>query len=127
MNRGPGYNNDLYYHSKWKKIVNVMSHSNLSVSRIAPAGSRTKRKHRIDSDMDVIFAVARNPSHEEFYPNLIYTLESNFPHDKVYPGRDYNVVHFDFSSGGKFDLVLLTEKSFDGEYESIKNYKRENL
>jgi len=65
---------DSYYQARWRRIVNVMKTSNLGLSRIAPAGSRAKRRHRPDSDYDVIFAVAGNPSREEFYPDQIGVL-----------------------------------------------------
>ena len=67
---------DSYYKARWKRIINVMKTSNLGLSRIAPAGSRSKRQHRPDSDYDVIFAVSGNPSREEFYPDLIEVLHS---------------------------------------------------
>ena len=116
-----------FYHSKWKSIVNVMKSSNLKISKIAQAGSRAKKKHRPDSDMDVIFAVAGNPSKNSFYPNLMTVLKNNFPNEKIYSGSNYNVVHLDFRQGGKFDLVLLTEADFDNEYKNILDYKRKNL
>ena len=121
------YPDENFYHSKWKSIVNVMKSSNLNISKIAQAGSRAKKKHRPDSDMDVIFAVAGNPSQKNFYPNLKTVLKSNFPLEKVFPGSNYNVVHLDFRQGGKFDLVLLTEAEFDTEYKSILDYKKKNL
>jgi len=118
---------DDYYHSKWKKIVNVMKNSNLKISRIAPAGSRAKRQHRPESDMDVIFSVSGNPSRNIFYPDLIKILRSNFPLERVYPGSNYNVVHLNFKDSGKFELILLTESEFDKEHKSILDYKRKYL
>lgn len=121
------YPDENLYHSKWKSIVNVMKSSNLKISKIAQAGSRAKKKHRPDSDMDVIFAVAGNPSQKNFYPDLMAVLKSNFPYEKVFPGSNYNVIHLDFKQGGKFDLVLLVETEFDKEYKSILDYKKKNL
>ena len=121
------YPDENFYHSKWKSIVNAMKSSNLKISKIAQAGSRAKKKHRPDSDMDVIFAVAGNPTKKDFYPRLISVLKNNFPYEKVFPGSYYNVIHLDFKQGGKFDLVLLTEAEFDKEYESILDYKKKNL
>ncbi len=118
---------DSYYHARWKRIVNVMKSAKLGLSRVAPAGSRARRQHRPDSDFDVIFAIAGNPSREEFYPHLIEILRGNFRNDHVYPGSDYHVVHIDFTSGGRFELVLLTESNFDREHESIKDFRRGNL
>ena len=121
------YPDENFYHSKWKSIVNVMKSSNLKISKIAQAGSRAKKKHRPDSDMDVIFSVAGNPSQKIFYPNLMTVLKSNFSDEKVFPGSNYNVVHVDFKQGGKYDLVLLTETEFDKEYKSILDFKKNNL
>ncbi len=53
--------NDSYYHARWKRIVNVIKSAKLGLSRIAPAGSRSKRQHRPDSDYDVIFALSGIP------------------------------------------------------------------
>ncbi len=116
-----------HYHSKWISITNVMKNSNLKVSRIAPHGSRARRTHRPDSDMDVIFAVSGNPNRREFYPKLINVLKSNFPLEKIYPGSHYNVVHLNFRAGGKFELVLLSESKFDKEYKDVLNYRRSHL
>ena len=127
MSWGPQFQNDQYYHSKWLLIVNVMKNSNLRISRIAPAGSRATHRHRLDSDMDVIFATAGNPSRELFYPQLIPILRRNFPSDKIYPGGQYHVVHLDFNTGGKFDLVLLSEYDFDREHQDILQYRRDHL
>ncbi len=120
-------NNDEYYESKWKSIVNVLKHSNLKVSRIAQAGSRARRQQRPDSDMDVIFAVADDPSRKAFYPKLMKVLKGNFPYDRIFPGGSYHVVHLTFHNGGKFELVLLTEQNFDSEYYDILEYKRKFL
>ena len=119
--------NDEYYHARWKRIVNVMQNNSINLSRIAPAGSRAKKQHRIDSDFDVIFTVSKNPSRQNFYPKLIQVLKANFKNDNVYPGKNYNVVHLDFQSGAKFDIALLTNSEFDKEYDSIKDFKRKHL
>ena len=121
------YPNMAYYHAKWKKIVHVMTSPNLGISRIAQAGSRPKQRHRPDSDMDVIFAVTGNPSTRAFYPKLMKVLKANFPLGNTYPGGSYNVVHLNFQSGGKFELVLLPETKFDREHKSILDYKRTHL
>jgi len=116
--------NDEYYHARWKSIVNVMQNNNLSLSRIAPSGSRAKKQHRLDSDFDVIFAISKNPTRQNFYPKLIEVLKANFKNDNIYPGKNNNVVHLDFQSGAKFDIVLLIDNEFDKEYDSIKDFKR---
>ncbi|MFX1329125.1 MAG: hypothetical protein ACFE91_13440 [Promethearchaeota archaeon] len=120
------YPDENLYHSKWTSIVNVMKSSGLRISKIAQAGSRAKKRYRPDSDMDVIFAVAGNPSKDNFYPNLITVLKNNFPYEKEYPESNYNIVHLDFRQGGKFELILLTEFDFDKEYKNILDYKKKN-
>jgi len=127
MKNANSNNVDANYHQKWKSIVNVMTHSNLKISRIAQAGSRAIRTHRRDSDMDVIFSVANNPSLEMFYPKLISIMQSNFRKENVYPGSNYNVIHLDFLSGAKFDLVLLNEQDFDEQHKDDVDYRRDNL
>lgn len=118
---------DEHYKKKRKSITNVLKNSKIGLAMISPAGSRAKQTHRSDSDQDVIFAVSGNPDREDFYPKLIKILEDNFPKDKVYPGSNNNIVHLDFKSGAKFELVLQTNKEFNKEYKSLKLYRRKNL
>ena len=121
------YPTDEAYFSKWKKIVNVMQHSNLGLARIAPHGSRARHLHRPDSDMDVIFVISGNPSRSNFYPELVRIISANFREDAVYEGTDYNIIHLDFHTGPKFDIILLTDVEFDREYEDVLNFRRNNL
>ncbi|MBD3212460.1 MAG: hypothetical protein GF311_07615 [Candidatus Lokiarchaeota archaeon] len=115
------------YHRLWTSIYNVLTHQRLEVSRVAKAGSRARIQYRPDSDMDVIFAVSGDPSKSNFYPKLIRVMNANFPNETVYPGRSYNVVHIDFARGGKFDLVLLSEREFDIQHGNDVEYRRNNL
>lgn len=118
---------DEHYKKKMKSITNVLQNSKIGLASIAPAGSRAKQEHRPDSDQDVIFAVSGNPNRKEFYPKLMKLLKTNFPNDEVYPGSNKNIVHLDFDSGAKFELVLQTDKEFDKEHKSLKLYRRKNL
>ncbi|MBD3216203.1 MAG: hypothetical protein GF311_26555 [Candidatus Lokiarchaeota archaeon] len=115
------------YHRLWRSIYNVLTHQGLKISRVAKAGSRAKQQYRPDSDMDIIFAVVGDPSKREFYPKLIKVMNDNFRTEHVYPGDSYNVVHIDFIRGGKFVLVLLTEKEFDNQHGQNIEYRRDNL
>ena len=115
------------YQRLWKSIVNVLKNSGLSISRIAKAGSRARQQHRPDSDMDVIFAVARDPMKRFFYPQLIPILRANFPEERVYAGTTYNVIHMDLRKGGNIDLVLLSEYEFDQQHGKDVEYRRSYL
>jgi hypothetical protein len=97
------------------------------VSRVAKAKSQARIQHRPDSDMDVIFAVSGDPSKSTFYPKLIKVMKANLTNGKVYPGRSNNVVHIDFAKGGKFELVLLSERDFDIQHGDDVKYRRVNL
>lgn len=99
---------DEYYNSRWKKIVNVMKNSNIKLSKIAEAGSRAKKPHRPDSDMDVIFSISENPTRTIFYPQLIKILGANFSGENIQPGKYNNIINFYFRNGGKFDLLNIT-------------------
>ena len=118
---------DEHYKKKMNSISSVLKNSKIGLSSISPAGSRAKQTNRLDSDQDVIFAVAGNPNREEFHPKLIKILEDNFPNDSVYPGKNNNIVHLDFKSGAEFELVLQTNKEFNKEHKSLKLYRRKNL
>lgn len=118
---------DAHYKKKLQSITNVLQNSKLGLSKIASAGSRAKQTNRPDSDQDVIFSIAGDPSKEEFHPKLIQVLQSNFTEDTVYPGKHNNIVHIDFKSGAKFELVLKPSNGFDSENASLKLYRRKNL
>jgi len=118
---------DNYYLSKWKSIVNVMTHQNLNIAKIARAGSRAIQQHTPKSDLDIIFSVSGNPSKQSFYPKLIKVLKSNFPNDQVAAGGSYNVVHLYPSKGGKIDIVLLHTSDFDRQHGNDVEYRRDNL
>lgn len=118
---------DEHYKKKMKSITNVLQNSKIGLAKISQAGSRAKQRHRPDSDQDVIFAVSGNPNRNDFYPKLTKLLKNNFSKDKVYAGRNNNIIHLDFNSGAKFELVLQTDKEFDKEHKSLKLYRRKNL
>ncbi len=128
MTPPPQHPPDSRYEHLWKSIVNVMKNSNLKISRIAKAGSRARRQHRPDSDMDIIFAVVGDPPREKFYPDLMRILQSNFPEADVSLGTEGNVVKLvDPRTGARFDLVLLTEADFDDQHSNDVEYRRKHL
>lgn len=116
-----------HYKKKMKSITNVLKNSKIGLSMISPAGSRPKQEHRPDSDQDVIFSISGNPDRKDFYPELTKLLKKHYPKDEVYPGTNNNIVHLDFNSGAKFELVLQTKKDFNKEHKSLKLYRRQNL
>jgi len=118
---------DAHYKKKRISIANVLKNSKIGLSMISSAGSRAKQTNRPDSDQDVIFAVSGNPERKIFYPKLMKLLKTNFPKDKVYHGKNNNIVHLDFKSGSKFELVLQSNKEFNKEHKSLKLYRRKNL
>ena len=118
---------DKYYYDKFKKVVNVLTHQGLNISKVAKAGSRSRQQQTKKSDMDVIISVSGDPSRKEFYPKLIKVLKNNFPIDNIYVGSNYNVIHLNFQSGGKFDFVLLTINKFDKEYGNNLEFRKKNL
>ena len=116
-----------HYKKKMKSITNVLKNSKIGLAMITPAGSRARQEQRPDSDQDVIFAISGNPDRKVFYPKLTNLLKKHYPKDKVYPGSNNNIVHLDFNSGAKFELVLQTDKEFNEELKSLKLYRRQNL
>ncbi len=118
---------DAHYKKKMKSITNVLQNSKIGLAMISPAGSRAIQEQRPDSDQDVIFAISGNPDRKDFYPKLTKLLKQKYPKDKIYPGSDNNVVHLDFNSGAKFELVLQTKNEFNKEHKSLKLYRRQNL
>jgi len=118
---------DEHYKKKMKTITNVLQNSKIGLAMITPAGSRARQEQRPDSDQDVIFAISGNPDRKDFYPKLTKLLKKHYPKDEVYPGSNNNIVHLDFKSGAKFELVLQTKKEFNKEHKSLKLYRRQNL
>ncbi|HEC41067.1 hypothetical protein LCGC14_0473910 [marine sediment metagenome] len=118
---------DDHYKKKLKSITHVLKNSKIGLAGISPAGSRAKQENRPDSDQDVIFSVSGNPNRKVFYPKLTKLLKTNFPNDRVYAGGNNNIIHLDFNSGAKFELVLQTDKKFEKENKSLKLYRRKNL
>ena len=118
---------DEHYKKKMKSITHVLKNSKIGLTGISPAGSRARQENRPDSDQDVIFAVSGNPNRKGFYPKLTELLKINFPKDRVYPGHNSNIIHLDFNSGAKFELILQTNKEYEKEQKSLKLYRRKNL
>ena len=102
--------NDEYYHARWKRIVNVMQNNNLSLSRIAPAGSRAKKQHRLDSDFDLVFAVSKNPIRQNFYPKLLEVLKANFKNDDIYGKKGWEYTYGIFKTIAKAPLPISVKR-----------------
>ena len=121
---------DAYYKKRFISIGNALrAHAKqLKISGVAIAGSRAKQRQNSESDEDIIICAAHDPIKRDFYPKLMNVLKGNFSRWKVYPGREYHVVHLDDPfNGGKFDLILLTEAQFTKEHKKNVLYRKENL
>lgn len=115
---------DQEYASLWRSVVNFMKNSTgLSISGIARAGSRRKGTYNTYSDLDIIFAIAKDPAKTEVYPELVNKLKKGFPDASVSIGSSYNVIKFEKGSLD-MDIVLRTTSQFQ---KQVQDYKLENL
>ena len=115
---------DQEYASLWRSVVNFLKkNTGFSISGIARAGSRRKGTYRAESDLDIIFAIANDPSKTEIYPELVEKLRKGFPDASITIGSSYNVVKFKKESL-EMDLVLRTASQFQ---KQVQDYKLETF
>jgi predicted nucleotidyltransferase len=108
------------YSSLRKGLGNFLrENTGLRVSGVALMGSRRRGDHNADSDMDVIFTVAGDPSKDQVYPGLIDKLTRGM-NVQARLGSSHNVIKIQ-KGDLKVDLVLRTEE----EYREQK--RRQNL
>lgn len=94
-----------------KKLGNFLrSNSGFPVSGAALMGSRRKGVHTAQSDMDIIFAITKNPQKKNVYPELVEKLESGM-NVQAKIGSSYNVIKIQ-KGPLKVDLVLRTEEEY---------------
>jgi len=112
------------YDSKWHKIVNFLyCNTGLKIAKIAKSGSYPKQTAYRKSDLDVIFGISRDN-----YLRDIQELIRDKAYDNFGKVANVNIgdkaVHVDFIKPScKVDIVYLSQKEFDNEYEEIKNIK----
>lgn len=111
---------DQRYSSEWRSIVNFMkNNTGFLISGVAKAGSRRRGDYKDSSDLDIIFAVSRDPPKTEIYPKLEQLLKDNFPKASIEIGRSYNVIKMSINSLN-FDIVLRTKTEFESQIRDMK-------
>jgi len=107
------------YASFWRSLKNFLLHnSGFKVSGVARSGSRREGTHRDKSDLDVIFAIAGDPSKRDVYPALVERLKSSF-NVNADIGSSYNVIKI-WKTQISSDLVLRSESDFRAQVRSQK-------
>ena len=106
-----------------KKIDNFLhKNTNLKIHGVAGQGSRKDGKHRDDSDLDIIFSIAEDPSRDEIYPDLIDKISKTLTVDASL-GKHGNVINI--TKGDlEVDLVLLPMSTFENQ---IRNNKMKRM
>jgi len=111
---------DQQYKSKWDSILNfLINNSGYPISGVARAGSRRQGDWNINSDLDIRFAIARDPPREEVYPKLKSLIKTNFKDSSVRIGSSYNVINIEIGELS-FDLVLLSQSKFEKQVKTDK-------
>jgi len=111
------------YASFWRSLANFLrNNTSFSVSGVAREGSRRKGTHEDRSDLDVIFAISRDPAKTEVYPKLIEQLRSGM-NAQAQIGRSYNAIKIQ-KDQLRCDLILKTQAQFQAQ---INNREFENI
>lgn len=113
------------YSSKWHKIVNFLySNTNLTIRKVAQAGSLGKKTANKRSDLDVIFCTSQDQPKDRMMSVLYSKAYENFNNTaNISKGTD--AIHIDYKEPlTKIDLVYLKQNEFDKEYREIKNQEQ---
>lgn len=111
---------DQEYASIWRSVINFLKNNTaLPISGIARAGSRRRGDYSSDSDLDIIFAIVKDPSKTKIYPKIVEKLRKGFPDAYINIGSSYNVINFK-KKDLKIDLVLRTESQFQKQVQEYK-------
>lgn len=113
------------YSSKWHKIVNFLySNTNLTIRKVAQAGSLGKKTANKRSDLDVIFCTSQDHPKDRMMNTLYSKAYENFNNTaNISKGTD--AIHIDYKEPlTKIDLVYLKQNEFDKEYREIKNQEQ---
>lgn len=98
----------------WHKLANFLRHNfGYPVSGVAREGSRRIGTHHDRSDLDVIFAISRDPPKREIYPPLVERLISGM-NVNAWIGKSFNVIKIT-KEDLRCDLVLLTQREFQAQ------------
>ena len=105
---------------KWKSIQDFLRYNTgYKIHGVARAGSTVEGGWTLESDLDIRFAIANDPSKTKIYPNLRTKLREGFPDASVEIGKSYNVINMEIGEL-EFDIVLLTVKEFDTQVREEK-------
>lgn len=112
--------------SSFAKKLNKFLHknTNIKIHGVALQGSRKQGTHRDDSDLDIVFAVSKDPDKDEIYPELVDKLIKGM-NVKAELGANKNVISIK-KGDLDIDLVLLSKEDFEKQIRENK-IKRINL
>jgi hypothetical protein len=111
---------DQQYRKKWISIQNFLcNNTGYKFAGIARAGSRKQGDWTLNSDLDIRFAISRNPTRRQIYPDLVYKLKKGFLEAEIEIGSSYNVINM-LLGELDFDLVLLTISEFEHQVKRDK-------
>lgn len=102
-----------------KKLDNFLyKNTNLKIHGVARQGSRKQGTHRDDSDLDIVFAVSKDPNKNEIYPELAESLTKGM-NVKAELGANKNVINIK-KGDLDIDLVLLSKDEFEKQIRENK-------
>jgi len=102
-----------------KKLGNFLhKNTNLKIHGVARQGSRKQGTHRDYSDLDIVFAVSKDPGKDEIYPELLDKLR-NVMKVEAELGANENVINIK-RRDLEADLVLLSIKDFEKQIRDNK-------
>lgn len=116
------------YTSKWKKMVNFLyNNTNLSIAKIAKAGSIAKNTDLNSSDLDLIFSISPDTPRNQVYSYLLEILNKSLKNTaNISLGKE--AIHVDYRSNNIcIDLVLKSQSEFNREHKGVKDIRQLNI
>lgn len=105
------------YRSKWIKIQNFLkNNTGYKIAGVARAGSTVQGGWTLDSDLDIRFAIAGDPSKDTIYSDLVEKLQNVYTYAEVEIGGSRNVINMTIGDL-EFDIILLKVAEFDRQCE----------
>ncbi len=102
-----------------KKLDNFLhKNTNLKIHGVALQGSRKQGTYRDDSDLDIIFAAAKDPNRDKIYPELADKLIKGM-NVKAELGANKNIINIR-KGDLDIDLVLLSKEDFEKQVRENK-------